>query len=63
MYDTRAWNLAPHDIGSVCAYYAGLMGLSREWLTRALELAPDGPRIRANRKFIFPEEAEQKTGE
>jgi hypothetical protein len=63
MYDTRAWALAPHDIGSVCAYYAGLMDLSREWLSKALELAPEDPRIQGNRKFIFPEETARKTGE
>jgi len=63
MYDSRAWALAPYDIGSVCAYYAGLIDLSREWLAKALELAPDDPRINGNRKFIFPEEAQRKTGE
>ena len=60
----RPGALAPCDIGSVCAYYAGLIDLSREWLAKALELAPDDPRINGNRKFIFPEEAQQrKTGE
>lgn len=63
MYDSRSWHLVPYDIGSVCAYYAGLMDLSREWLARALELAPGDARIRGNRRFIFPEEAPQKTGE
>jgi hypothetical protein len=62
MYDARAWNLAPYDTGSVCAYYAELRDLSRAWLTKALELAPDDPRIQANRRFIFPEEAEPKAG-
>ena len=62
MHDSRAWALAPYDIGSVCAYYAGLMELSREWLAKALQLAPDDPRISGNRKFIFPEEAQRKTG-
>ncbi len=45
MHDSRAWALAPYDVGSVCAYYAGLLDLSREWLAKALELAPDDPRI------------------
>ena len=62
MYDTRAWSLAPYDNGSVCAHYAGMPELAREWLTRALELAPDDPRVNGNRKFIFAEEA-QKAGE
>jgi hypothetical protein len=46
MYDSRAWALAPFDIGSVRAYYAELINLSREWLAKALELAPDDPRNR-----------------
>lgn len=57
MYDRRAWNLSPYDTGSVCAYYAGLHDLSRAWLAKALELAPDDPRLNANRRFIFPEAA------
>ena len=39
------------------------MELSREWLSNALELAHDDPSNSGNRKFIFPEEAQQKTGE
>lgn len=58
-----AWGVGPYDIGSVCAFYAGMLELSREWLTKALELAPDDPRINGNRKFIFPEQAEKKAGE
>lgn len=63
MYDTRAWNLDPYDIGSVCAFYAEMPDLARRWLAKALELAPDNPRINGNRRFIFPEEAERKAGE
>ena len=53
MHDSRAWALAPYDIGSVCAFYAGLMELSREWLAKALALAPDDPRIAATASSSF----------
>lgn len=53
--DARAWGVGPYDIGSICAYYAGQEELARQWLTKALELAPNDPRLIKNGGWIFPQ--------
>lgn len=49
----KAWGVAPYDIGSLCAYYAGETELARDWLTKALELEPDNARLIKNGGWIF----------
>lgn len=51
--DAKAWGVGPYDIGSICAYYAGQRELAREWLTKALELAPNDPRLVKNATWIL----------
>lgn len=54
--DARAWGIGPYDIGSICAYYAGQGDLARQWLTKALEMEPDNPRLIKNSGFIFKQD-------
>jgi glycosyltransferase involved in cell wall biosynthesis len=51
--DALAWGIGAYDIGSLCAYYDGQRDLAREWLTKALELEPDNPRLVKNGSWIF----------
>lgn len=53
--DAVAWGVGPYDVGSVCAYYAGLRDLAREWLTAALALDPGNPRLIKNGEWILAE--------
>lgn len=53
--DSKAWGVGPYDIGSICAYYAGQRELARTWLSKALELAPDDPRLIKNGTWILAE--------
>lgn len=53
--DAKAWGVGPYDIGSICAYYAGQRELARTWLSKALELAPDDPRLIKNGTWILAE--------
>lgn len=49
----KAWGVAPYDIGSLCAYYAGEKELAQAWLTKALEYEPDNARLIKNGGWIF----------
>jgi len=49
-----AWRERADDIASVCAWYLGLKDRAAEHLRRALELAPNDPRLCANARFIVP---------
>lgn len=51
--DAVAWSVGPYDTGSVCAYYDGQHDLARTWLTKALELEPENPRLLKNGRWIF----------
>lgn len=54
--DLNAWSYGPYDVGSICAYYAGMLPLSQKWLDKALEMEPNHPRLLKNRQWIFPKE-------
>lgn len=43
----------PYDVGSVCAWYAGLHGMAEEWVNIAAIMAPADERIQKNQAFIL----------
>jgi hypothetical protein len=51
--DATAWGVGPYDVGSICAYYNRQPELAREWLTKALEIEPDNPRLIKNGGWIL----------
>ncbi|MBI2255356.1 MAG: glycosyl transferase family 2 [Proteobacteria bacterium] len=53
--DAKAWGIGPYDIGSICAYYNRQPDLAREWLTKALEMEPENPRLIKNGGWILPQ--------
>jgi glycosyltransferase involved in cell wall biosynthesis len=54
--DAVAWGIGPYDVGSVCAYYAGLGALASDWLKAALAFEPANPRLLKNGEWIFAAE-------
>ncbi len=48
----NAWNQYPMDIGSICAWHAGLLRDARGWVRDALREAPTDDRLRANAELM-----------
>ena len=51
--DLSRWEIDPYDLGAVCAWYAKYEDLSREWMTKAIELDSVDERLRKNAEFIL----------
>jgi tetratricopeptide (TPR) repeat protein len=52
MADGIANTYGPFDVGSICAFYAGVHTFAKEWWSRAAAMAPNDERIKANGVFI-----------
>ena len=53
MATDEPWGVAPYDLGSVAAYYAGDIEQASAWLKKAVEMNPSDQRLKNNGKFIF----------